>query len=128
MPKRLAPEVDLAVIKFAREGLSQRSIVKELLKDGITISHKTVANIINSIGNRRNHKSVGLSSPKIEHKQHRRSIRTDKLIRQVDALTRKENPLSQNQIAKKLKVSQSTINNIIHQDLGKKTKKKVQVL
>ena len=75
----------------------------------MTVAHGTVANIISCIGFRRNHKSIGLSLPKVTHRQHRRSARTKSLIRKIDKLTSVENPLSLTKLLKKLKVDKKTV-------------------
>ena len=124
MPKKLASEVDSLVRALSRSGLSNRDVVKALKKDGINISRSTVQNVLSYVGNRRNHKSVGLKSPKVEHKQHVKVKRSRSLIGKVNTETCKENPPSQRAMARKFRVSQDTIRKIINEDLRKKVKKK----
>src|SRR5438105_1422176 len=117
MPKKLATEVDIAVRKLSGESFSHRDIVKQLKLLGTEISRRTVGNLLSFTGFRRNHKSIGLTSPKGDHKPHPMPVRTKQLIRKVGALTNKENPPSQGQMTKKFHVSQRTIQNIIRKDL-----------
>src|SRR5438105_15341880 len=120
MPKKLAVEVDHEVRKLSGEGFSKVDIVKRLKGTKNEISLRTVNNILNFVGNRRNHKSVGLSSPKVEHRKHPRPSRHKQNVAKVNRWTDKENPPSQRKMARHLKVSLSTVSNIIHLDLKKK--------
>ena len=53
MPKILDPKVDTMIKTFTKMNLSTRSIQKKLNEDGIDVSWKTVNNVINNIGIRR---------------------------------------------------------------------------
>lgn len=78
-------------IVFQRQTLTKiyRSQSQRL---GFTISKSGVANIVNSVGCRRNHKSVSLPSPA---KKQPCKVATKATIRLVDLMTQKENPKSQ---------------------------------
>ena len=117
MPKKLSLEVDVLVRQFSRENLSFELIRKKLIDIGHKISKKTVANIVNCIGERQNHNMVGLPPPK---KPHPRQKATKAMIRKIDMLTDKENPPSIRSIANRLHISHTTVLNVIHQDLNKK--------
>src|SRR5665811_1677922 len=92
MSKKLDPEVEYLVRPYSRGGLSQRKIVETLKASGHKISKTCVFNIVNCIGNRRNHKLFGLPSP--QKTQPSRTV-TKAMIHKIDVLTLKENPQSQ---------------------------------
>jgi len=124
MPKKLNSEVEYLTRNYSREGLSIRAIVKKLEASDHQISKSTVSNIVNCIGNRRNHKLVGMSSPK--KPQPSKKVTKD-ILRKIDLLTDKENPPSQSFIAKKFNLAQTTVSFVIRKKLGKKIKKKTVV-
>ena len=127
MPKRIPPEVETLVFAFSKFGLSRRKIQAKLKEQNHVISGQTVSNILQSVGYRRNHKVVGLKSPK---KEQPRTARTKELIKKIDQLTNKEHPPSQNAIAKQLNVSKlvtSTVGRVIREDLGATVRKKRRV-
>jgi hypothetical protein len=124
MPKKLAPEVDALIFAFSKMGFSRRQVQSKLKEQNITVSDKTVSNVLNSIGYRRNHKSVGLSSPK---KEQPRTVRTRALIQKIDNLTNKKDPPTQRAMAASLGVSVGTVNNVLCEDLGATARKKRRV-
>ena len=60
MPKIIDKETEAVVKKLSKLGWSCRSIQKSLKVDGITISYKSVSNIINFKWKQRNRSSLGL--------------------------------------------------------------------
>ena len=124
MPKLLPPGAEHFIKAFSREGFSQTLIVDKLKKMGITISQRTVSNVINSIGQQRKAQEEGQKN--ITFKRQRK-VRTKKLIRKVKNKVNKENPPTQLSIANEFKVSQRTIFRIIHEDLKLKTRRKTKV-
>ena len=124
MPKKLSGAVEAQVQTLSREGYSIRTIKTKLKKSGTSLGKSTIADVINSIGQRRNHKLVGLPTP--ENFQPRK-VRTNQLIKKIDKFTDKENPPNQNETAKMLRVSQSTVGRAIRDDLNGKDRRKVKV-
>ena len=124
MPKLLPPGAEHFIKAFSREGFSQTLIVDKLKKMGMTISQRTVSNVINSIGQQRKAQEEGQKN--ITFKRQRK-VRTKKLIRKVKNKVNKENPPTQLSIANEFKVSQRTIFRIIHEDLKLKTRRKTKV-
>jgi len=124
MPKLIGPEVEILVRHLSKQGFSFRAISDHLKRENFDVSFKTIGNIINCIGYRRNHKLVGLPSP--EKPQPKGKV-TKRLIREVDVLTDEKNPPSQVSMSQRFNVSRRTIGRIIHQELKKKTKRKVRV-
>jgi hypothetical protein len=121
MPKKIASEVEVLVKTFSKDGLSCRAIQKKLKELNFIVRYGAISNIINYVGFRRNHKSVGMASPK---KYQPRNVTDKVLIQKLNRLISKESPPSLNKMATILKLSKGTIFNIIHQDLGATVRKK----
>ena len=80
--------------------------------------------MLNSIGYGRNHKAVGLRSPK---KKQPRTVWTKQLIRKNDAMTNRKHPPTQRAMATSLGVSVGTVNTVIREDLGASVRKKHRI-
>ena len=97
--------------------------MRNLKSSNIVISQKTVVNILGNKGKRRQAKAEGLKSPtKIQP----RTARTAEVIRKVNVMTSLENPPPQTEMARKAKVSASTVRRIIA-DLKKVKRRKTRV-
>ena len=102
---------------------SYRSIKKTLENDGIAVSIGSISNVIRNIGERR----IALVNNEKFKISRKRLKRTKAMISKVRRFTSDPNPPSQYEMAKKLMVSQRTINKIIHEDLAMVTRRKSKV-
>ena len=104
--------------------MSIRAIKTHMKKGEKNISIGSISHILNSKGLRRESAKNGVPVPP---KCQPCSVRSSKVIQKVALLVKKENPLSQREIAKRTGVSARTVRRIIHEDLGKVTRKKALV-
>ena len=116
-------KVETLVKTFSELNYSQNMIMKELKKRNITLCRRTISNIIRNHGKKRQaiicgESNLVCSKPKLA----RNKFNVQKVKKMIDCA----NPPSQRHIAKKLGVSQTSINVIIHEDLGAKTRKKTK--
>lgn len=121
MQKKLPVEVERLILALSEQGMTQNDVKKALLGQGYSVGLKTIYNVLHCIGERREARQQGFSTPP---KPHPRPKRTKALLRKIDLLTSKENPPSQDCMAKRFSVSQRTTGRVIHKDLGKKTHQK----
>ena len=98
MPKITDPKVEGMVLAFSDQNLTQRDIVAKLKSNGVVISQKTVSNILNSSGKKREAKQKGFPSPP---KRQPSRVATPTVRRKLDALNSRANPASQRELAKK---------------------------
>ena len=102
---------------------SLRRIANHLKKLGHVVSHKTVSNVINKKGKKRQARENG-----IIYKPSVRSRKVTKsMLVKLDRWTSNPNPLSQKEMAKRLGISQPLVSTIIKRDLKKITRKKLRV-
>lgn len=100
-----------------------REVKRQLKKERIILDHKTISNIINSRGKRRQAELQG----EIYKEEHRPSKMIGPVLKKVDNNMSKENPRTQTSMAQQLNVSQSTICRAIHRILDRETRKKTSV-
>jgi hypothetical protein len=124
MGRIISPESESEVKVLFRMGMKPHAIYKQLEKSENPLGLQTVYRIIKCEGEKRQAASKGLILPP---RTRVRKARTPAAIKKVDCLTSKPNPKYQYQLARDVKVSQSSINRIIHQDLKKKTRRKRRV-
>lgn len=117
------PKVEGRILALSGQNFSQRKILSTLKSENISVSKTCIHNVIHNVGQRRQAKSIGLLSPVKE--QPRKTV-TPSIIKKVDILTSKENPPSQREISRLVKVSQSTVHRIIR-SLNKKLRRKTRV-
>lgn len=112
-------KLDGRVEQLHKLGYSYRMIISVLKKEQISISYGLVHKIVHKIG-----KIRALGDNNCTKVRHKDNIRTPTKLKKVSDYVQKENSPTQRSIAKELKVSISTVNNIIHKDLNLVTKKK----
>ncbi|CAF1008388.1 unnamed protein product [Rotaria sordida] len=119
MPRnKISDIIEGRILQLLQQGYSQPRIIHILKVDGIHISQPTVSNVKRKIGRQRN------SESKIKIYRKKPSQTTsivNKVIKKIDV----EDPPTQRAIAKSLRISQSTVSNIIKNSgfiLRKKTK------
>jgi len=124
MIKSIDPKVEYAILTLSKNGFTHRKIQEQLEHDGYKISLGTISNVMNKVGLRRN---SGVLNEKMSYKTKPRTARTTQIIKKVKIAINTPNPPTQNQLSRKLKVSQAVINRIIHEDLNCVTRKKTKV-
>lgn len=124
MAPRLSPEAEALVRELSRANLSQKKILSALKQQGIIICRKTLSDIVNWKGKRREAKANGENTPPKASKPKKR---VPALIRKIDLATSKENPPTYSEMSKRYHVSYRTIHRVIHEDLGKKKWMKSEV-
>lgn len=123
MPKLLAPELEGGVLALHSLDFSCRDIVAHYKTLGISIGKTAVNNIVRGRGQRRVAKTNGQPFKQ----RRRRTVRTREFISKVARECKKEDPPTQDDIAKKLKCTKSSVFRVIHQDLAKQKRKKTKV-
>ncbi|CAF1337854.1 unnamed protein product [Rotaria sordida] len=107
MPRnKISDIIEGRILQLLQQGYSQPRIIHILKVDGIHISQPTVSNVKRKIGRQRN------SESKIKIYRKKPSQTTsivNKVIKKIDV----EDPPTQRAIAKSLRISQSTVSNII---------------
>jgi histone-lysine N-methyltransferase SETMAR len=124
MPKLHPPECDALVKAFSKDNLSHSVIADKLKLSGYSVSKTYIHNVLNGVGGRRQARLLGHHPPP---NKSRRIFKSKDLVKKVSNLARKENPMTQSDMAKKFKVSPTTINRVIHKDLKYVTRKKTPV-
>ena len=120
--KFLSLEQEAQIRTLSKEGYSYNQIKKKLEKN-IMISKSVISNILNNIGFRR---KAGINGQEFKVRHHK-DRRSKSLIERIRKMAHQENPLTQREMSKRCKVSLSTINRIIHEDLYLRTLKKTRV-
>lgn len=123
MPKKLAPEVEGAILTLSKLKYSRSMIRKKLRKQNYIVSEGTISNVINCVGERRQAKSTGQRSPV---KRQPLKPSNQSALKKIDLMTQKENPPSQKQIAVKAGVPFGSVSRLIKK-LGKRTAHKTTV-
>lgn len=124
MPKIIPPECEALVRAFSKEKLSSRTIVDKCKSNGFVVSKSTIANILKNKYIFRDCAQTGVKPPP---RKSTPTIRASATIKKVADLIKKENPPTQNELAKKFKCSRRSIGRIIHRDLKFVTRKKCKV-
>ncbi|CAF0991278.1 unnamed protein product [Adineta steineri] len=123
MPRnKISDIVEGRILQLLHQGYSQSRIVNILKHDGIYVSQPTVSNVKQKIGRQRN------STSKITIFRQKPSQTPDivkKVIKKIDV----QEPPTQRAVAKDLRISQSTVSNIIRNSgFTLRKKQKVQKL
>lgn len=121
--KFLSLEQEAQIRTLSKEGYPYNQIRKKLKENNIMISKSVISNVLNGIGKRRKTRMNGQEFKVCHHKDRR----SKSLIERVRKMAHQENPLTQREMSKRCKVSLSTINRIIHEDLDLRTLKKTPV-
>src|SRR5882672_2888990 len=110
MPKIIEPKVEVPVLTIYKEEMTFADIGRRLRGQNIIIGNQTISDIVKNVGKRREAKAKGLSTPKVL--QPSRTISRAQ-IRKVKLFATKENPPSQRDIAKRVKMSKSYVSMLI---------------
>lgn len=123
MPRnKISDIVEGRILQLLRQEYSQPRIVNILKLDGINVSQSTISNVKRKIGRQRN------SDCKIQISRKKPS-RTRSIIKKVIEKIDVKDPPTQRAIAKDLRISQSTVSNIIkNSEFTLRKKQKVQKL
>lgn len=124
MPKLLPLNAEYAIKSLSEEGYSQRMIQKALEKQGYKVSNSSIHRVIHDQGNKRSARVHGLPVPANNYPYVKR---TKEAISKIKKESEKENPISQRSMAKIIQSSTRTAGRIIHNNLGKNTKRKTRV-
>jgi hypothetical protein len=124
MGPKIDPSVERAVKTLSKAGFTGKDIQNQLNEGENRPRLSTIYDIIHNKGKRRVSIQKTGASPKNVYPCKKK---TPALLRKINALTNKENPPSQNVMAKKLGISQGYVNRIIRKDLGKIVRRKVKV-
>jgi hypothetical protein len=104
--------------------LPLRAVSEKLKSLGYIVSHTSVSRVINKVGLRRIALLEGKEIPPFKRPS---TIRTHLLVKKIDRLTKKENPLSQRSIAKLCGTSDTTVRRVISRNLSKIIRRKTKV-
>lgn len=123
MPKLFALEHEAEVLALASLKWSHQAITDHLIAKNVQISRKTVSNMINRTGKRRQCSEKGEEFVSSGH----RTKRTASAISEVKRIIREKSGLTQSRLAEKLICSPRTVRRIISDDLGYRCCKKTRV-
>lgn len=116
-------EVEGRIRALATIGWSSRKISGHLLESGIKVSHTTVIKVIKNEGKRRQSRVNGQI---FKRRGNRRKLTKSK-VKELNRLCSQPNPMTQEKMAKKLGVHQSSISRAISRDLGKSKRMKLRL-
>ena len=108
----MTAELEERIWTLSDEKYSLRGIQTKLREKGLEVSVKSISNVLNGCGKRREAKASG-NLFKVKRK---RIERTKAMVEKVRRMIDCPNPKSQNEMAKICNVSVSTINQTIHED------------
>ena len=124
MVRQISEDLRGRLLTFRQLNYSSSMAVKTLQKESIRVSERTVQRVWEQ-------SKTGASGESPKQKKNGKrgplGLRNSMLVKKVDSMISKPNPVSQRSMAKKAHVSVSTINRTIHQNLGGKIRKKVSV-
>ena len=123
MSREIPLELEHRIRQLSMNKWSLRRIANHLKKLGHVVSHKTVSNVINKKGKKRQARENGIIyKPSVCSRKVTKSM-----LVKLDRWTSNPNPLSQKEMAKRLGISQPLVSTIIKRDLKKITRKKLRV-
>ena len=123
MPGEISLELEGRIRALNELNWSCRRIAKHLTEGRNSVSVATVSRVLRNIGKTREARQLGLVYKHLPRNQKL----TNSKLKELDRMSSKPNPLSQENMARKLGVSQTTICVAIKQKLGKRTRVKRQV-
>ena len=123
MASQQIKDVDIKVKTLSELGYSSRAIVKQLKSSGISVSQSTVVRITGSKPKKRLAAATGEN---LNLCAKPRGARNKPNLKKVKLAVDGPNPMSQRAIAKRVGISQPSVNRIIHQDLDRKTTRKTK--
>ena len=124
MAPTISVELRGRILAFRGLNYSSSMAVSALQQENVIVSKRTVCRVWESV-----EKKSEKNSP-VENERSNRgrpTIRTPTKIKKIGNFCSKDNPVSQRCLAKKLGVSQTTVNRLIHDNLGAVTRKKTKV-
>lgn len=119
MAKHVTAEIEGRVLALRGLNYSHSCIVQQLKSENIIISARTVSNIINKIGRRRENKDFQLKRA--------RTVRSKSTIEKVQELINQTNAPSQTNMANAVGCSRRSVQRMITEDLGLRRKRKTEV-
>lgn len=122
MPRVTSPDIEHEVLINYQPGMSYRYLSKILKKKKILVTDKTCKEIIERRGKRREAAAKGEKYQKYQPPQKV----TQKVLKLIERRASIENPKTQKIIGIETKVSQSTVNRVIHNRLEMETKMKTK--
>ena len=121
--RKISFETEQAILALHSLNKSNRKISEVLKEQGMNVSRSTVNNVINkSAEKKKKHKE----RPKKLKNRTKRTVRVKRLIAKVKKLISTANPPSQRKLSRDLGISLGTVNRIIHEDLGARTRRKTK--
>ena len=124
MPRKVDPYIEQRVKAVSNRITSYRQIKGVLKDEGFDVSLQSISRILNGRGKSRAARVMGLVTPP----RIRKPVKaTNKVIKKLDLLTSSENPMTQRDMASRLKISPSLINTLIRTKLHKVVRKKRNV-
>ena len=120
MPKVISELIEGKILALAAEGVTYRSILKRLQAENIDLTIGTISNVVNRKGKKRE----ATERNEIFKAKRTRTKRTQTVIAAVKGMCTRKSVPTHEVMAKKLNVSTTVINRIIHDDLALKTRKK----
>lgn len=123
MAPRLTPEEEGVIKTLSKLNYSYTAIIKYFKNQGRLVSKGTIHNVLKNKGHGREARSQGrLPSPQRRCKK----VLTRTVLKKIDLLTSKDNPLPQREVSRRVKVSQASVHRAI-KILGKKKRRKIRV-
>ena len=116
-----SPEVRARVRQLLRTGMTYRKIVSTCKSEGLSVSLSVINRIQNGY-----YDQPATASPMTPKRAPLRVMTASKL-KSLENMANSTNPLTQRVMAKKLKISQTTVCRHIHTTLSRKTRKKPKV-
>ncbi len=123
MTPPVSPELEAIIKTLFRLNYSYSMIIKEVKGQGFSLAKGTISKVLNNKGKKREAIAAGLPPPP---RKYPRKVLTPTILKKIDLLTSKENPSSQKDIGRKVKVSTMSVNNAI-KILKKKLRRKTKV-
>lgn len=122
MPKLISELVEGKILALAAEGIAYRAILKRLKAENINLTIGTISNVINRKGKKR---LASDSGEKFELDRVRIK-RTPAMVSTIKNMCQRKSVPTQESMAKVLGCSIATVNQVIHEDLALKTRKKAK--
>ena len=125
MPKLFSIDTEDQVKRLSKQNLTNVEIKKKLAEDKIDIHVKTISRMLKNIGIGR--QAFSQNKPVPKYKRPPTKINPP-LVKKVKNSIRKKNPAAYRHIKSKTLLSLVSINKVIHQNLGKLSRKKSEFI
>jgi hypothetical protein len=120
----VSPELRGRILALGAQKYSSSMISNELKKQNFTVTRRTVSNVLK---NHNNCDGISAMNGSLAERKRLPNIRTPSVIKKVKNFIASDNPPTQREMARRVGVSQATINRIIHHDLNSRKKMKAKV-